>query len=186
MELGPIIRGKEFKVMIDDGEEQLREGFLYPIIDINSIVFDIGSRYGSWTLTSLRHGATVYSSDFNPHYNQALLDNVLLNDGFIDRFHLISSGVYSHELTGPYYGFDNITFTTIDKFSQERNVMPDFIRIDVKGSELMILDGAQNTLKNLPKLFIKNYHGEAGEMALTKYLHHYQLISAKKGYCFFY
>lgn len=104
MELGPIIRGKEFKVMIDDGEEQLREGFLYPIIDINSIVFDIGSRYGSWTLTSLRHGATVYSSDFNPHYNQALLDNVLLNDGFIDRFHLISSGVYSHELTGPYYG----------------------------------------------------------------------------------
>jgi FkbM family methyltransferase len=64
-----------------------------------------------------------------------------------------------------------VEVTTIDEFVSTHGLSPKFIKIDVEGGELGVLEGATNTLRTLPNLMVEVTHnrqqvaeilGEAG------------------------
>lgn len=55
----------------------------------------------------------------------------------------------THHFTGDNFTVEKLEMKTLDAMlSQHVNTEPDFIKMDVQGAELLILDGAKNSLKN--------------------------------------
>ena len=60
---------------------------------------------------------------------------------------------------------------TMDKFCEERNVFPDFIKMDIEGSELSALKGGMSTIKKCrPQLAISIYHSSEDFINIPLYL----------------
>ena len=58
---------------------------------------------------------------------------------------------------------ENISEVTLDRWVNETGIVPDALTMDVEGAELLILRGAENTLRtHKPKLFI-SIHPDLGE-----------------------
>ena len=54
---------------------------------------------------------------------------------------------------------EKIKVVDLDTFAQERNIVPDFIKLDVEGSELAVLRGARKTIQtHKPRLAVSAYH----------------------------
>jgi len=130
------------------------------------IIYDIGANHGDWT----REMKKLYSEssyhlfeafEENNKYNtEASYHNVLLSkeDNKIVDFHCIKEGFNTGnsmylELSGAfnpnnYYTIQKKT-RTLDSYIEENNIpLPDFIKIDVQGAELDVLDGGKNCLEN--------------------------------------
>lgn len=61
--------------------------------------------------------------------------------------------------------------TTIDDFCKSNGILPDFIKMDIEGSELDALKGAKNILiKKRPKLAICLYHKNQDMWEIPLYL----------------
>ena len=60
-----------------------------------------------------------------------------------------------------------VDVTTIDTFCNDKNIMPDFIKMDIEGAELSALKGGIETIKKCrPQLAISIYH-QAGKDLIT-------------------
>ena len=53
----------------------------------------------------------------------------------------------------------NIRITTLDRFYNDLNLKPDFVKIDVDGCEVKVLRGARNALSHLPPLYFELWSG---------------------------
>lgn len=59
----------------------------------------------------------------------------------------------------------------MDKFCEERNVLPDFIKMDIEGAELAALKGGIKTItKCRPQLAISIYHSSEDFINIPLYL----------------
>lgn len=80
----------------------------------------------------------------------------------------ISSRCFSNSTN---YEHRTVDVTTIDKFCTERNVFPDFIKMDIEGAELSALKGGMEIIKKYrPQLAISIYHSSEDFVNIPLYL----------------
>tara|TARA_Y100000741_G_C18207639_1_gene540348 strand:+ start:293 stop:1120 length:828 start_codon:yes stop_codon:yes gene_type:complete len=140
----------------------------------NSVFFDIGANIGLYSLYSAKLNHSVVSfepeslnfaalnlniSDNNFQknitcYPIALDDNFLISNLNIHKFRFGSSG---HSFNRPanssdqkleYMKSQGSISITLDQFSETQNIFPDYLKIDVDGNELNVINGMKNLLKS--------------------------------------
>ena len=145
---------------------------LEPYISKNSVIFDIGAQFGQYSkqFSKIHEGScTIYA--FEPfQYSRNILKKVLqgkdnikiFSNAFGDKIHETSINIPIKESgkLGPGlahigkeekrdYVQQKINVQTIDSFVLNENVINlSFIKIDVEGAELLVFEGAYQTIKN--------------------------------------
>jgi FkbM family methyltransferase len=154
-------------------EKDLREK--YWSIQQGDVVIDVGAAYGSYTLPALVAGATVvamepdkfvfYDLCTNVNLNRLFTQSILLNYGASDNPEVMpltyfpgsnSTTDYNHTRQS-----SNILAVAIDTLV-ERFPLPkvDWLKIDVEGHELHVLNGAKKTLEKFhPRILIEYHNG---------------------------
>lgn len=62
---------------------------------------------------------------------------------------------------------EKVSLQTLDHFCKEKNMQPDFIKIDVEGNELKVLQGGLNVISTFkPKILIEIESRHAGEQSV--------------------
>lgn len=155
----------------------------------NRVVYDIGAFHGLLTLLFARTARHVVSYEPNARNRSRLLENVRLNDLPNVTVRPVALGAAASVATmvaspltpgGATLQADavdvlrnsktplvseEVSVTTLDRDIREISLpAPDFIKIDVEGFELSVLQGARETLSRVkPELFIE-IHGQTMEL----------------------
>ena len=153
------------------------------------IVYDIGGHHGLMALKSslaVGDNGSVITFEPNPSVRPLLKENVALN-GFSnivveelalsDRKGSIPFFAQEGDVTWNstiIQGFvaDNakkimVETMTLDEYVEEKKLVPNVIKIDTEGSELMILKGGMNTLKKYNPVLIMEFNASAAKAADT-------------------
>ena len=143
-----------------DDEAEIRDEYWNP--QEGDRVIDIGARYGSYTLPALAAGAAVTAVD--PHTSiLGLLKSAAELNGFADRLTTVCAAVlddqpYPEQLIAEIderWPAGHVEFTTLDEIAKGR---VDWVKIDVEGVELQVLNGGLETLKRFhPTLVIEDH-----------------------------
>jgi len=154
------------------------------------IVIDAGSCLGDSTLyfaDKAGVGGRVYSFEFAPENLQILYKNINLNPQFAERIEVVSKALWNNagEML-PYYSngpatsilgtkpLNNllVSTVTIDDFVNAEGIARlDFIKMDIEGSELRALQGAEETIRRFrPRLAISVYHRPDDLFVIPEYL----------------
>ncbi|DAB11911.1 MAG: FkbM family methyltransferase [Acinetobacter sp.] len=162
------------KILFDLG---LNDGF--NVIAFNKLLPNLKKTYGF---------EAIYDIVRKPYVEDFILNNKLdiiplaLGDSIkkikfcINKTHL--GGSFAEEITGkkcpensPNWESRIVDVTTMDKFCEERNVLPDFIKMDIEGAELAALKGGIKTItKCRPQLAISIYHSSEDFINIPLYL----------------
>lgn len=138
---------------------------ILPHIKEGGIIFDIGAYIGDHTQAYVEKGI-VYAFEPNPEAFECLKHNIagtaiLCPIALSDKVH-----GYEIDCTIDNVGMARIIkgkakrTTTIDIFCKKNNVLPDFIKIDVEGNEVNVLNGGRETILNsLPTMVIEVNEG---------------------------
>lgn len=144
----------------------------YCFLRKGEIFFDCGACFGDtaiWAAQKVGREGKVYA--FEPVAIQCeILDkNIKLNQ--IETIVSVEKFAVSDKTGGTYLVDDGeasfisnkgkiyIETVTIDEFCKKRNIVPDFIKMDIEGSELKALNGAENIIgMHAPKLAVCVYH----------------------------
>jgi FkbM family methyltransferase len=157
-------------------------------------VIDAG---GAWGDTALYFAETVgeqgkvYTFEFEPDNVDVLQRNLAMNPKLSQRVEIISKALWNtsgeeieFSLNGPATSLQNngqgsarILTLSIDDFVKEKNLpRVDFIKMDIEGSELKALQGAERTLREFrPALAISIYHRDEDFITIPGYLHNLNL-----------
>ena len=171
------------------GKKKLFEKTIKP----GSTVYDIGANVGIYTIiSSILCGDTgkVYAFEPVPHNLEYLRKHVDLNN--LENVTIISAAV--SDTNGKVHFIDNgdhctshisdeggveLQSITIDQFVfEEKNMPPDYFKIDVEVAEDLVIEGARNTIqKYKPEIFLAT-HGIEKDQICTKQLHdlNYKII----------
>jgi FkbM family methyltransferase len=139
-------------------------------IAAGGVVLDVGANLGAYTMLFgqwVGAGGRVFAFEPAPEARRGLERHVALN-GLGDRIVVrpeamaAAPGVAWFRAAGPQGdnrivrrdsrgseadpGGIEVATTSIDAFCRERNVRPDFIKVDVEGAELEVLKGARDTI----------------------------------------
>lgn len=141
-----------------DDEAEVRDAYWCP--EAGDQVVDVGARYGSYTIPALAAGATVLAIDPHSEILGLLQDTAILNgfDGLTTMCAgLLDGQPYPAELAEEVgaFGPDSVNWTTLDEVAPDR---VDWIKIDVEGAELAVLNGGLATLeRDHPRLLIEDH-----------------------------
>jgi FkbM family methyltransferase len=164
------------------------------------VFFDVGASYGLHSLRFLAHGVRTVSFEPNPDCH-AFFRACCARNGFVPDIQAVAVGAHdgSVELTVPgdrtYLGTvvasvkagwqdgrplvtRTVPQVTLDAFVQRRGILPDIVKIDVEGSELQVLDGAEEVLRwGRPLLVLESWPAPGPRHALFDRLagHAYRL-----------
>lgn len=143
-------------------------------------LIDVGASTGCFTLLSRHHpDLRVYAFEPVQLTYEVLQENVQLN-ALQDRVIVYRKGVSNYEGTGKLHTIladggkgvsmvdgipayhkavedSDIEVVTIDSFCAVNNIIPTFIKIDVEGNELQVLQGAKETLNRYHPFVIAEY-----------------------------
>lgn len=162
------------KILFDLG---LNDGF--NVIAFNKLLPNLKKTYGF---------EAIYDIVRKPYVEDFILNNKLdiiplaLGDSIKKIKFCINKtplgGSFAEEITGkkcpensPNWESRIVDVTTIDKFCEERNVLPDFIKMDIEGAELAALKGGIKTItKCRPQLAISIYHSSEDFINIPLYL----------------
>jgi FkbM family methyltransferase len=134
-------------------------------------ILDIGANAGFYSALAgtLFPNAKVYAFEPIPQTFRALEENLQLNGcanviatnvALTDEHHLEQTAtMYFADIESGSASFHNIrerssakavpvTLDTLDRFCEKNSVRPDFLKIDVEGSELFVLRGGEQTIRN--------------------------------------
>ncbi|MEN6419732.1 MAG: FkbM family methyltransferase [Clostridiaceae bacterium] len=75
-----------------------------------------------------------------------------------------------------------VSVTTLDDYVKEAHVVPEIVKVDVEGAEYMLLQGAQNLLRETRPVFYVEYHSEYCATMCTQllYLNGYVVYPCKE------
>jgi len=168
--------------------------FLESVLQPGMKAMDVGANMGVTTMAiSRRIGqeGEVYAFEPVPRYFHMLERNLSVNSlDNVKAFplaltdHVGTVGLYDRDLSSGIVSEEGapkleVSSTTIDDFTEEQAVdRIDLIAMDCEGSELLVLRGAENTLRtNRPSVFCEIHHGflsQLGQSAsdIFEYLRH--------------
>lgn len=149
-------------------EHDVREEWWDP--QQGEVVIDAGAAYGSYTLSALAKGATVLACEPDKEMLYALSQNVNLNH-FTGC--LILPCVLC-DLVGVIMGFDPVSHSSVPAVAGAmehrlawsvdslcnayRAHRLDWLKVDVEGAEVLVLKGAEQSLKRFrPKVLVENH-----------------------------
>lgn len=152
-----------------DDEQSVRERWWH--IEAGQVVLDVGAAIGSYTLPALALGADVITFSGQRDHAAMLKANLSLNPGFTERTIVLPYGLYDED---GYLACDGSSYKFVETmpvpFGPEDLVVRrmdnlrlgvdriDWIKIDVEGAELKVLEGAERTIrKYLPKVLVENH-----------------------------
>lgn len=164
---------ESFNFNIYEGKDSL---MIFEMLKHSDVVFDIGANIGWYSIqfAKMNESKEIYSFEPVDKIFKKLKDNGKINDlknikyfnnGFSDKNETIEL-FYNPELTGSssiknLYGNPlqkiSCKLLKLDDFTDHNNVKKlDFIKLDVEGAELLVLNGGLQTIKNLkPILFVE-------------------------------
>lgn len=148
----------------------------------NLIIFDVGANYGYYSLlfASICPNLIIYAFEPNPYALEILNLNKRENIKIIlkavgnlngkikfEKSHYVNSLASNVVLQNNEVNNEDIIeveIISLDKFCEELNILPHFIKIDVEKIELEVLEGALNVLKTyFPILSLEFYFDEKFE-----------------------
>lgn len=146
--------------------------FLINFLKEGNIFFDIGANVGYYTLLASKlvgEIGQVYSFEPTPRtfntlkQNSNIRNNIIVNNNavldeekeieFIDYGPKYSAFNSFHARTDESIKFRNhfinffVKTISLDKYCKEKNIIPDFIKIDAEGAEYLILEAMKNILE---------------------------------------
>lgn len=145
-------------------------------VEPRDVVIDCGAAEGLFSLLVAPYCKKVYAIEPLPRFVQALkltferIDNVeilpiALANGTGEA--MLSQSDISSELVESSKDAVPVSVDTIDNLFYRNGIPVDYIKADVEGSELRMLEGAVNTIReNRPKIAVTTYHraGDADEI----------------------
>lgn len=159
----------------------------YWTVDSEDVVIDVGAGAGRYTLPSLAVGAYVYAVE--PKQDWRLeLERLAAMNGFSDHLQTdaraLSNGKDPDAMLAMIEASSNedlsprgAVFTTLDEISVEPPATPTWIKIDVEGQELAVLQGAHTMLMlDRPTLWVEDHSrvytalGPKHRVALVQFL----------------
>jgi FkbM family methyltransferase len=130
----------------------------------NDVVIDVGACIGSWTIPAAIIGKHVYAFEPNRKCCTIIGKNADLNG--LQNIDLIPEVVWNKNTTVVFNNWVIIkgessrplTYTiTLDTFCKDKR--PDFIKVDVEGAELKVIEGAQHVISDIePRMMIEVHH----------------------------
>ena len=148
----------------------------YVHVQKNDVCIDAGGCLGDTSLYFMQNGAKeVYTFEIDKLNIDCLKGTVSINP-YEKNIHIVESALadregiikYLPDPTNPgagrivqenYPGAYDVPVTTVDRYCEEHDIQPSFIKMDIEGSEINALKGAKNTiLKYKPRLAICIYH----------------------------
>jgi FkbM family methyltransferase len=161
---------------------------------VGDYVLDAG---GCWGDTALYFAQTVglqgkvFTFEFASDNLEVLHRNLAMNPELSSRIEVISKALWNksgeevvYSLNGPATSVSNdnagalrVLSLSIDDFVKEKGLPRiDFIKMDIEGSELKALQGAEKTLRTFsPSLAIAIYHNDEDFIAIPNYLENLKL-----------
>lgn len=181
--LGRLV--KKYKEKVNANEV----AYLFSAINDGQTVFDIGAHMGAYTYFMQQNvGKNGSVHAFEPQaklYKQLLLNKQLLQWNNVTINHLaLSHSRGSATLNIPsykgkadtegasilthseksLYATENVAIETLDNYCNQNNLTPAFLKIDVEGNELKVLQGGIETIKKYtPKILIEIEARHCGE-----------------------
>lgn len=152
---------------------------LSEFISKDSVICDIGANIGNHTLYWLSHINPRFVYCFEPRQEtfQILERNIKIN-GFSDKVKCINVALSNNDIKLSTQKFEiyniggnsycanqsgNIMAQSLDNIIIDRHI--DFMKIDVEGMEVTVLEGAKNTIKkHLPVIFIESFEAKHKEV----------------------
>ena len=153
--------------------------FLEQLIDSSTNLYILGAHIGCLLIPLSRTAKNVVAFEANPLTYKYLQQNILLNK--IETASIYNLAVYNSDTTIPFYQnkantggskikphFDRFIYhydqpeeiqikaVQLDNFVYENNLpVPDFLIVDIEGSEFQALEGAKNCLESCKYLYIE-------------------------------
>lgn len=163
-------------------------------IQPGQVVADVGACFGSWTLPALAAGATVYA--FEPHLQiyQELVYNASLNE--FTELHPFNKAVWS--TSGQILDLPQIDLSMMRRPNDNQPVMKvstvslddaladldrlDWIKIDIEGAEIEVLNGARQVIdKHNPRMIIE-WHSDRNKDPELTYLKDFKVQQIDPGH----
>lgn len=153
----------------------------------NDIVFDCGANMGLFSAAAAVKCKHVYSFEpmslirknlteiKNLYSNITIIPKGLWNDCnnqiLYQKDNPGASSVFNTNKVNKTLYRENCQMTTIDQFIEETGIIPTFIKVDIEGAEIQLLEGAQNCLKTFaPKVAIDLHYLHENEINYIKSL----------------
>jgi len=184
---------------------------LRSVIKTGDVVFDVGGHHGLMAIvSSLATGATgrVVTFEPNPYARRYLETHLALNNvrnvavesvALSDKNDVVSFYIQTGDVSWnstiieKFAGHDSfsesisVRTVTLDDYIAQSNVVPDVIKIDVEGSEFLILNGARTLFREHKPVLIMEFNplsASAAGRTISNYVeffreHSYKLLVLK-------
>ena len=157
----------------------------------NNIVFDCGANLGLFSLYALNKGAKVYCWEPNPfnlkyltqilkeHSNSLIIPCCVNNTNSWNYFTCCENYSASHlsniKINENHNELIQIVCLsyTLDTYCNFHNIKPDFIKADIEGAELKLLQGSSKLLSENISLGLITNHYQQDEKMLTDFIKPY-------------
>lgn len=146
-------------------------------VNFNDVVADVGAAEGIFALSVIEKAKKVYIFETDKEWIEAL--DATFNP-WADKVEIINKFVSNKN------DANNIT---LDQFIKEKNILFDFLKVDVDGAEILLIEGSHELLnksKNI-KVAVCTYH-KGGDESLFREIFETKnmTVSATPGYMIFY
>ncbi len=164
-------QGKGVSVILGRSEEKMLR-YMNEMMCKSSkykVCFDFGANVGFYTLLFSMYADKVYAFEPLPRNLHYLVKLIFINK--INNVHVVPAAVsccsrisfFSEGENAALGKLDDkgnipVLSITCDKFTEETGIVPDLMKIDVEGSELNLLRGAENILKKHHPSIVLSIH----------------------------
>lgn len=180
LEINDLIKGF---VLLKDYEPDKQMAFNF-FLKPNNIFFDVGANVGLHSYFVQKHWPNVSIYAFEPFPDNAAYIRKTISENNFNNIKLTEAAV-SSEVGETFFdtGTDNSTgkitdtesgikvkLITLDDFTQDNNIFPDLLKIDVEGAEGQVLDGSVNLIENHKPCWIIELHSPKQDLYVASFL----------------